>query len=211
VVALVPIRSFVTVGDCASRDPVRDADPEVLRAFLDLSVGNNMGALVWAGAGGLVVTVIVFIKGRKGPRDLLATLKRGGSTERESLVDLVVFMSLAAVFAGWFVFFRGSFINHAHLVSAGGMFVALAWAAWVCSGYSAGWRKPMYRGIAVVMLVSMPALFITSFFFEWWVLVLEVIEIVLFGAYWALQTDERWSEEVVESPSPNPTPTTDST
>ena len=208
VVALVPIRSFVTVGDCASRDPVRDADPEVLRAFLDLSVGNNMSALVWAGAGGLAVTVIVFIKGRKGPGELLETFKRGGSSERESLVDLAVFMSLAAGFAGWFVFFRDSFIDHAHLLSAGGMFVALAVAAWVCSGYSAGWRKPVYRGIAVVMLVSMPLLFITASFFRWWVLALEVVEIVLFGAYWAVQTDERWTEEVVDSPNPNTSPTT---
>lgn len=210
VVALVPIRTFETVGDCASRDPVRDADPEVLRAFLDLSVGNNMSALVWAGAGGLAVTVFVFIKGRKGPSELLETFRRGGSTERESLVDLVVFMSLAAVFAGWFVFFRGSFIDLAHPLSAGGMFVALAGAAWLSSGYSMSWRKPMYRGIALVMLVSMPVLYLSwsLFEFRWWVFVLEIIEIVLFGVYWAVQTGERWSEEVVEPPNPDPTPTT---
>jgi hypothetical protein len=198
VVALVPIRSFNMVGNCLVRDPLRDADPEVLEAFLDLSVGNNMSALIWAGGGGLVVTVGVLIKGRK---KLVRTLQGPNtSSERESLVDLVLFASLAAIFVGWFAFLRVSFIGSAHLVSAGGMFVALAVAALVCSKYASGWRKRTYRWIGITMIASIPLLALSSFVFDWWILVLELIEIALFAAFWAVQTIERWDEKVVATP-----------
>ena len=201
VVALVPIRSFNKVGNCLVRDPLRDADPEVLEAFLDLSVGNNMSALIWAGGGGLVVTVGVLIKGRK---KLVRTLQGPNtSSERESLVDLVLFAVLAAIFVGWFAFLRVSFIGSAHLVSAGGMFVALAVAALVCSKYASGWRKRTYRWIGITMIASIPLLALSSFVFDWWILVLELIEIALFAAFWAVQTIERWDEKVVATPALN--------
>jgi hypothetical protein len=205
VVALVPIRSFDKVGNCLVRDPLRDADPEVLEAFLDLSVGNNMSALLWAGVGGLVVTVVVLFKGRKTPSMLIRTLRGPrSSSERESLVDLILFASLAAVFASWFAFLRVSFIDRAHLVSAGGMFVALAVAALVCSKYASGWHRKTYRWIGIAMIVSIPVLALSSFVFNWWILVLELIEIALFAAFWAVQTIERWDEKVVATPSSQP-------
>lgn len=196
VVAFIPIRSFDKIGNCTVRDPLRYATSDDLNMFLDLSVRNNMIALISAGIAGLIVTIAVIVKGRKSAQKRArANQTRQGTVEQESLGDLAVFLGLAAFYTGWFWLFRPGFIAHAHLVSAGGMFLALAFGAWVTSGKPDARFRTAYRRIAYGMVGAGLVLGASSLVFEYWILVLEVIEILLFATYWILQTIDNWRVE----------------
>jgi hypothetical protein len=201
-VALVPTRAFDTFGGCVIDDPLRLGDPEVLGSFLDRSVSNNVWALIAAGLGGFVVTVFVYVRGvKKRERSLKDTLTGEDTDDRRTLIELAVFVTIAAAVAGWFLFSRRSFLDHAHDVAAVSMFVALAAAAWISSRRTSRFTNT-YRTIAISMLVVFPLVWLFGRGFTGWVFLVEAIEIALFGVYWGFQTYEFWEESVDVSEAP---------
>jgi hypothetical protein len=58
-----------------------------------------------------------------------------------------------------------------------------------------------YVAVAALMVVGGLVMWLTRVFGDHTVFALEAYEIALFGVYWAVQTVEKWNEEVVPSAS----------
>jgi hypothetical protein len=195
-VALVPTRAFSSFGDCAIDDPLRLGDAALLGSFLDRSVTNNVWALMVAGLGGLLVTIYVYARGRRTrTRSLKDTLSGADTDERRTLIELAVFVGIAAVVGGWFLLGRRSFLDHAHDAAAISMFVALAAAAWISSRRTSRFTAT-YRAVAIGMVAVVPIVWLAGSSLAYRVFVIEALEIGLFGFYWAVQTIENWDEAV---------------
>ena len=189
VVALVPTPNK---GRCFS---VVGAQPDI-----PANVANNIPAIFVAGVVGLVITFLI------GQRD--------GAHEPKHLIGMGV---AAVVLVGGFVWFlaaRDEFIAHAHYGAAFPLFGCIVGVVLInARGYGARSGttdmtrvfRNRYTLIAVLMVLLPAAMWMLSLTVEWDHLVLwvEATLLVLFAAFWVIQTRELWTEGVREAP---PTP-----
>lgn len=176
-------------------DPVCGGAPRCVPDAYVPGVENGIGAL-------LVVAVIAVPFAAR-------TVRRGSASSRD-LVSLAASAGFVVVVGGWFLVARSSFVDYAHYGTAVPMFglivaVALVNAARVDEFVEAGGTltmgaaatyKRLYRAIAYAMGVVIGAalaLFVVQAVageppFPHWVFVVEALLLVLFAAYWILQT-----------------------
>lgn len=193
---VVAIAPTTDVGDCWSVEPnplpVIDGS---LASWVVTNVNNNFHALLIAGAVSLVVAVVVAIAVNRGVGALLEGPARG------TTLSLAVTAVMLAV-GWWLIADWSAFYSRAHGIAAVLMFAFLIGAV---AGKAVEHRRkstayfPIYSSIAVLMVVggiAVPWLRIGG---EHTVLVLEAYEILLFAAFWIVQTVENWDEEVMSS------------
>lgn len=182
-VAFIPTRGE---GPCPTM-PLTPAEQE-------LAIGNNMMALFVAGA---IVAVVAVV---------LARRQSGGSPlARWDRIGIAGALAILVGGAGWYAVSRTSFVEWAHEVSAVPMFLLLIVVVWL-NGRDAqqsvtlGTEKTSYvrtyRGIATAMLLALALTvagrLLTSFTHV--ILGIEVILLILFAAFWVIQTKELWNK-----------------
>jgi len=184
VVALVP-----TAGKGACRSvPVTLRDTPA-------DIANNMGALFVAGGVGLAITLFIAVNAR-----------RAGTWDRRQTLGLVV---AALVFGGgiaWFSWNHDGFTSGAHYTAAIALFVCIIGVVVLnAKGYrrerlgtrSSRWAYAnRYSVIAVGMVASAVGIGLWTWLVGWdhAVLWIEGVLIVLFAAFWLIQTEELWQE-----------------
>jgi hypothetical protein len=191
VVALVPTPSK---GRCFS---VAGAQPDI-----ESNVANNIPAIFVAGLLGLLLTAAIGWWYRS--RGLSAGWRL------EHAIGLGV--SAAVLFGGfaWFLVDRGGFIDNAHYGAAFPLFVCII-AVVLLNARGYGMKtthttdpsrvfRNRYTVIAVLMVVLPAAMWLVSLVVDWDHLVLwvEATLLVLFAAFWVIQTLELWTEGVRE-------------
>lgn len=167
--------------------PDEDASASVLFTThdIDVSVTNNVTALLAIGAIGVIVGAVLSIRNRP---PLWALIGYG--------VAVAVFV---AAFL-WFVVDRSSFVHGAHFVAAALMFSCISAVVWFNAiGYrekqGAPSLKNRYFAIAVAMASSVVGMLIAKLAgWDYWLLVLEFALISLFALFWLMQTVELWHE-----------------
>ena len=209
VVALVPIGN---PGTCWSIEPIplpTVTDPQTgdveLAAWVERNIENNIEALLWAGAGALLVAALIaavaFAVGvRRGERRTVSNLWTG--PQRGTFLSLVAVSAFlvagAALFATW-----DRFEENAHGLAAYAMFGCLGAAAVVnaleCRKFGLRWYVRLYGLIAVLMGAA--ALMILVKDWDHKTLVLEMAEIGLFAGFWIVQTRELWHTTVRTAPA----------
>jgi hypothetical protein len=205
VVAVVPISG---VGQCWSVEPGPSpvGDDGRLAPWVAANIDNNIVALLIAGVLGLALTAGLTYAGDR----------RHGRTRRVWTGGMVIGLAgtavlLAATYLA-FLWWDG-FHRSAHYIAAFAMFICLgivvANDAWDrhSRGNAPGYRL-VYAAISGAMLLGGLVLGVLEVAtdFAYVVLVLEIVEIVLFAAYWIAQTVEFWSLTPDGRPmSPDPT------
>ncbi|KAB7743002.1 hypothetical protein GA707_15245 [Nostocoides sp. F2B08] len=167
------------------------------------SISNNMQALFVLGAVAVVVALVI-ARGERGRTRRLSTWDRVG-----------LFLGFAATAGGalWFYLDRDGFVAHAHNVAAVPMFLAIVAAVWVnardvqetIETHPAlravrGRYSMAYRSIAVAMLATL-VLAVVGHLGGWTnaLLVVEILLIALFAAFWVIQTRELWNQGLREA------------
>lgn len=162
------------------------------------SVANNMQALFVLG----IVAVLVALG--------IAVAERGGVADLSMWDRIGLGLGFGATVGGavWFYVSRQSFVDHAHNTAAIPMFLAIVAVVWVNSrdvqdvvedhpGLRPvrGRYVAAYRGISAAMLAGL-ALAVVGHLAGWTyaVLVVEILLIALFGAFWVIQTRELWNQ-----------------
>lgn len=198
---LAPGVAFVPTpgaGDCRSV-PVDPGD-------VGANVANNMQALFVTG---LVVAVVVVVMARVDARD--------GVLGRWDRIGIAVTALVLGGGAVWFYVDRESFLDLAHAAAAVPMFLALVAVVWLNARHvqeavregvmppQESRYVPVYRAIAVGMLVALAATVAISLATSSTSLVLwvEVVLITLFAAFWVVQTVELWRRGL-RQPAPAP-------
>lgn len=190
VVAVVPTTD---VGTCWSikPNPVPIDFNGVIDRWVVDNIANNFNALLIAGAVGLIVAAAIALTVNRGIRGTVETVDRG---TRLSLAAVA-----AALAVGWALFETwDSFPRKAHGYSAVGMFLFLIGAV---VGKALQHREKstksylrLYSGLALVMPIGGVVIACTRVFGDHTVFALEAFEIVLFAAFWVIQTKENWNE-----------------
>ncbi|MEM9038823.1 MAG: hypothetical protein AAGD33_02885 [Actinomycetota bacterium] len=207
VVALAPTSG---AGTCWSIEPVasprvpRDAaDPDgpwVLAEWVRANIENNIEALLVVGIAGLVIAAGIAVITNRTPTALVTVVPLS------TAIGLAVTLSLLAL--GWLALRQwDDFETQAHGIAAVAFFVFLAAAAVesMRDRWSKGERTLAvgYGLIAVAMVATFAVIYPMRNRWDHAILVLEALEIVWFGVFWAVQTWERWREPVTTSPSPS--------
>lgn len=188
VVAVIPTTN---VGTCWSVEP--PADPVVdgkLAPWVVANIDNNMWALILTGIVGLVVAAII-ASIAKGPQ---AVMEIGTAGMRIGLAATLLFLVGALLaFRLW-----DSFYERAHGFAAVGLFAFLALTALLNARVV---RSDPTKRVYFVLYLSIPILMVLAAILvqippDWdhRILVLEAIEIGLFGFFWSVQTVELWDE-----------------
>lgn len=207
VVALVPIGN---PGTCWSIEPnplpthKNAAGMNVLDKWVVRNIENNVQALLWAGLAGLLVAAVIagvaFVVGtRRGEQPTLSTLWTG--PQRGTFYSLLGALGLVLVgalaFAHW-----DRFDENAHGLAAYTMFGCLAAAAavnaWQCHKLQRRWYVRLYGLIAVLMAAAALLILVDDWHHK--TLVLEMVEIGLFAAFWIVQTRELWHSTIRPQP-----------
>lgn len=166
------------------------------------SIENAMQALFVLGAVAAVVALVIARRDLRGPGTLGVWTRVG------------IALGFAATGGGavWFYLDRDGFIANAHNVAAVPMFLAIVAAVWVNARdvqQTIASRPALravrsryvatYRGIAVSMLATL-ALAVIGHLAEWTyaLLVVEILLITLFAAFWVIQTRELWNQGLRE-------------
>lgn len=192
---LAPVVAFVPTGDTGSCSSVPIQASDVAPA-----VANNVQSLFVLGAVALAVGVW------SARRSRVAEGAPSG-IRRSDLLGLVVAGAVMGGGVVWFVVARESFVAHGHDVAAVPMFLAIVVAVWlngrdvdraVAQGSmpsTAARYVPVYRAISTAMLATLVATVAATFLSPWEHLVLwvEVVLILLFAAFWLVQTRELWN------------------
>lgn len=185
-VAFIPVSSFTTCASTAA----------ATREFRG-SVANNMQALFVLGVVAVTVALVIAVRERGGIAEL-------GRWDR---VGLALGFALTAGGAGWFYVSRSTFLEHAHNAAAVPMFLAIVAVVWVngrdvedadvdrTPSGTRGRHVAVYRGISAAMLATL-ALAVVGHLLGWSsaLLVVELLLITLFGAFWVIQTRELWNQ-----------------
>jgi hypothetical protein len=186
IVAVVPTTD---VGQCWSTEPGPSptTDSGSLADWVAANVDNNLRALLIAGIFGLVAgALIATVK----ERTAAAVFKVGAFSMRVGLTCALLFLG-----AAWILleFFEEAFTKRAHGLSAVLMFAFLALAVGSNAKHHRNTPERKYLGLygAICALMVLTA----GLFFTKWnhkVLIIEVLEIALFAAFWLVQTYEYW-------------------
>lgn len=197
VVALVPTTK---IGGCWSIEP--DPDPLVkgeLAQWVVRNIENNFAALAVAGVIGLVVAIALAVRDKRARRTTEQTDRNMRISARISGAILLIFVVLMIRWEYFKIF--------AHHLAAGSMFVALnvaviATARWENSERKLfGWRyRHWYRALAWLMSVGGLVVWgLAALTTAHHVLVIEAWEIVMFAAFWLVQTVDNWHEQLGSS------------
>jgi hypothetical protein len=191
---LVAVAPTSDVGRCWSVQPgPSPVEPDgSLAGWVVANIDNNVKALLVAGFAGLIVAAII---ASIATRDVLAVFRVGQPGMRYGLLGALGILIVGAVAFGLW----DGFYTRAHSIAAIVMFAFLAAAvagnAWERRGSESGrmyfW---LYTAISASMVVAAVVLLAVRSQFEHAVLVLETIEILLFAAFWLVQTREHWNE-----------------
>ncbi|WP_392542136.1 hypothetical protein [Oryzobacter telluris] len=189
---LAPGVAFIPTSDPGSCSSVPIQVSDVAPA-----VSNNMRALFVLGAVALAIGI-------------WSARRAGGANgiRRGDLVGILVAGAVMGGGAAWFFVARDSFVAHGHDVAAIPMFLAIVVAVWlngrdvdraVAQGSmpsTAARYVPVYRAIATAMLVTLGITVAAALLSPWEHLVLwvEVVLILLFAAFWLVQTKELWDQ-----------------
>jgi len=176
VVAFVPIPNATRCNSAAER-MVQDSAA---------GIANNVWTLIVVGAAGLAFLGV------------LALAQLPERPKKSELWGAAIAAGVLAIWGGAFVIDRGFFVDHAHLWSAGLMFFFIFLAV-VNNAISfkketrAATVRNRYGLIALLMLVS-SAIIGAAAWDGWdhWIIAIELDLIVLFVAFWAIQTQELW-------------------
>ncbi|WP_377642481.1 hypothetical protein [Oryzobacter terrae] len=188
---LAPGVAFIPTGDTGTCSSVPIQGSDVAPA-----VSNNMQSLFVLGAVALGIAV-------------WSARRSAGTTgtRRSDLIGLVVAGLVMGGGVVWFFLSPTTFRAHGHDAAAIPMFLAIVVAVWlngrdvdraVAQGTMApgdGRYVPVYRSIATAMLVTLGVTVAATLFSPWEHLVLwvEVVLILLFAAFWLVQTRELWN------------------
>ena len=187
---IVAIAPTTNVGTCYSVPPEPlPLDPDGgLAEWVVANIDNNMSALLITAIAGLLVAALV------------AAIQAGHLVVRWGLlVTLAVVLVVTALFLGW-----DSFHTKAHGYAAILMFAFLI-AVVVFNALDArtagqtGFAR-VYGLIAILMVLSAVIVFVLDWDHE--ILVLEAIEILLFGVFWLVQTIQYWSTRDTAATAP---------
>lgn len=161
------------------------------------NVGNNMLALMIVAAVCLLITGYILFKTAR---------------EFKYLAGLAVAAVIIAGAIGWFFLNRDGFIAGAHYTAAVAMFVCIVIVvllnAYQFGSNTTGTQPPppnRYSAIAVGMVVGPLLMWLADLAWGWdhVVLWIEGLLIVLFAAFWLIQTQELWNVGVREEiPAP---------
>ena len=214
---LVPLVAFVptpvTLASIADGATLRYSCPDRGQACvppeLAADAANNAAAYLVVALVGILFVWVRWWRVRSGPAPW------HGRTTRAVVVATVL---LAAITA-WFLLARDSFTNYAHYTSAITFFVLLIAVVWINGRHAQpgqerlgatreGYRRGYY-GIALAMtsavLAGVATFLITGeqsgFPVVFW---LEVALLLLFIAFWLLQTSEHWNHGQPPAASVNP-------
>jgi cytochrome bd-type quinol oxidase subunit 2 len=199
---IVAVAPTTDVGLCWSTQPfpLPVNDDGSLAGWAAANIDNNVHALLFVGLIGLIVSTIVKIR------------KLGRGTR----IALIVTAS-ALLFTWWLMETWDDFNTRAHGYSALLLFIFLILAIvanvvkhWAerSEERSSAWSW-IYMTIAALMVVGALTIWLSRYFEDHTVLVLEAYEIVLFALYWIAQTVENWPEQVKPNGSGNDIPATD--
>ena len=206
VVALVPTTK---IGGCWSIVP--DPDPLVkgeLAEWVLRNIENNFFALAVAGVVGLLVAISLAVRDKRAGRTTEQTDRNMRISARISGAILLIFVVLMLI---W-----DDFNIYAHHAAAISMFVALNVAVIATARWEKSERK-LFRlrykhwYVALAWLMSAGGLVVwglAALTMAHHVLVIEAWEIVMFAAFWLVQTVDNWHEELGPASAPaSPSPT----
>lgn len=191
IVAVVPTTD---VGTCWSVTPPSFpvTDDGELAPWVVANIDNNVTALIVTGIVGLIIAAII---ASIATRNVMAVAQVGPVRMRLGLLAAMAFLVIGSiVFVLW-----DDFDTRAHGLAAIAMFLLLA----VAVGLNAWERRSdpgrrayfwLYGTIAVGMVLAGVVMFPLGSSWAHMVLVLEATEIVLFAAFWLVQTHEHWNE-----------------
>lgn len=203
--ALAPIVAFVPTSFESACDAPAQTRASGLPDAIVRDVQNNIGALLVAGVVAFLLAVLVFVLEQRRD-DRLATRQVGW---RVALLGLTAAMLIVGAWA-----LASDRILDWHGEAAFLMFVILAiasifnggWLLWVNRGNgqktSPRWQAfaLLYVAVGIVMLIG--GFIIDIVWPDPWehrTLVLEIVEIALFGAIWVVQSVERWGK-ILQAP-----------
>lgn len=178
VVAVVPTTN---VGECWSvpPSPLPVNEDGSLADWVVANIDNNVQALLVTGIVGLLVAAAI-------------------AHSRSSSVRWGLAATLAFLVAFWLAFrFWDDFDTRSHAIAAIAMFaflaVAVALNAWAIRDDP---EKRVYFISYIAIVVAMVAVPVVLFPLDWdhKILILEALEILLFGVFWLVQTAEHWNE-----------------
>jgi hypothetical protein len=191
IVAVVPTSDVGTCWSAAPR-PLPVDDDGTLATWVVANIDNNITALLVTGIVGLIVAAII---ATIATRNLRAIAEVGAVQMRLGLLGAMAFLIGGAVtFVLW-----DDFDTRAHGLAAATMFfflaIAVAQNAWQRR------RDPgprtyfwLYAAISTSMVTAAAVMFPLGSGWDHMVLVLEATQIVLFAAFWLVQTKEHWHE-----------------
>jgi hypothetical protein len=179
---LVAVIATTNVGNCWSVDPpASPLNPDgTLATWVVANIDNNVWALLIIGFVGILAWAVI-VAG-----DLRAIFQSGSPILRRGFLATVAFLVLVLVA---FRFWDG-FYDHAHGLAAMGLFFFLAVAVLLNAlEAGSGFRVAYFVILAAMILAALPL-----FFSDWDhnVLIVEALEILLFGVFWSVQTFELW-------------------
>jgi hypothetical protein len=191
VVAIVPTKD---VGTCWSIEPAPSpvkADGS-FDAWVLANITNNFDALLVVGAIGLAATAFIALWVNR--KDFIGAA-RAQLWTTASLAGTFI----ALVVAWWLSRHWSGFYSRAHSYAAIAMFASLIGAIAVVT-LDTRHRRPRwwlsYAAVAALMVLGAAVIGLTRVFGDHTVFALEAYEIALFGAYWMIQTAEKWDEDV---------------
>jgi hypothetical protein len=157
-------------------------------------INNNLLAFA-IGGGAAVVTAIAltFRASRANAR------KESGSLSVDPLTAIGLLLGVALVVGGlvWYIFFRDSFLDHAHGGGAVVMFLILGIVVLISAFGAEPPFKWVYFSVAAAMALSAVGVVVAQIIRQGdWrhqILWLEILELTPFVVYWAAQTVEHWS------------------
>lgn len=194
---LVAVAPTTDVGTCWSVAPSPrpvDDDGTTLANWVVTNIDNNVDALLITGSLGLLVAILIAVVANKG--DVQAPARAFDRATCLSLFGAAV--GLLVIW--WLSRSWDDFDTRAHGLAAilmfGFLIGAIAANAW---GHRAQRNSVWFRsyaGVAVTMFVGGILIAATRIFGDHTVFALEACEITLFAIYWAIQTKEKWPEQV---------------
>jgi len=200
---LAPIVAFVPTPRGAGGAP---CDPDgrcSVPTELVPSVVNNVTCLIGLGLAGIVLGIVTNV--------------RNPHCSRATVLGCAAAILAWAAFTAWFVLGRESFLGGAHFGAAGPLFTLITLVALVNArkarrrrGSGAGSAgsafMALYGLVATVMAVTLATAVVLAVMDQVggggtpneWVLWVEVVMLVAFGAFWVAQTVDYWADGVPE-------------